>query len=566
MLLLLMYRQMGSADRQIQRQKETETERDRQKETETERDRDRKRQRQAETETDRGQTEKGRRRDRDSQRDRDRPTDRQTETDRDRQRQTETFRNLRPGVEMVQNLEEDPQEQIRPQQQRPLGVRCMVSRYAQLNGVLGEFRARASEAGWHLWLLGQDTEIVEPVGFRREGIPIVTPQKPPPGYFISCWVCGLSYATARWKAVRQSTCGHAALACGKHMSQIARVTLNERVLPSFQAWLGRINVAPERRALHWPQIVQDGQGGFLLRCQKCRAETSHHKKHVFLKARCGKSQLHAVLCPEVPAVGDQEQHSRGGLRMNLATLNVATLVDKELFLSGLGVHVLGVQETVVPRNKRSSVASSLRQLGGNVVFSDIHPGDERKRGERTTVRLGSGLACIGFSPWKVSPLGACIPRTPALERCYHRVLSCIASCGSTHLMVHVVYACPYHTHGMLADICDTVAMTVQMYPHAHHAIMGDWQCNIVMEEFGLLLKGMGWIAHSDFLGQRPSNRPFRGESRRLDEMFLCPSLAGNIQEAHQEAIAGASAHDLMNVVLGFDLDPIRGVQIQRGLN
>ena len=34
--------------------------------------------------------------------------------------------------------------------------------------------------------------------------------------------------------------------------------------------------------------------------------------------------------------------------MNLATLNVATLIDKELFLSGLGVHVLGVQETVVP--------------------------------------------------------------------------------------------------------------------------------------------------------------------------------------------------------------------------
>ena len=182
----------------------------------------------------------------------------------------------------------------------------MVSRYAQLNGVLGEFRARAWEAGWHLWLLGQDTDIVEPVGFRPEGIPIVTPRKPPPGYFMSCWVCGLSYATARWKAVRQSTCGHAALACGKHMSQIARVTLNKRVLPSFQ------DGAPERRALHWPQTVQDGQGGFLLRCQKCRAETSHHKKHAFLKARFGKSQLHAVLCPEVPAVGDQEQHSRGG--------------------------------------------------------------------------------------------------------------------------------------------------------------------------------------------------------------------------------------------------------------
>ena len=134
----------------------------------------------------------------------------------------------------------------------------MVSRYTQLNGTLGEFRARAWEAGWHLWLLGQDTEIVDPVGFRPEGVPIVSPRKPPLGYFISCWVCGLSYATSRWKAVRQSTCGHAALACGKHMSQIARVTINDRVLPSFQEWLRRINATPERRALHWPQIVQDG--------------------------------------------------------------------------------------------------------------------------------------------------------------------------------------------------------------------------------------------------------------------------------------------------------------------
>ena len=87
-----------------------------------------------------------------------------------------------------------------------------------------------------------------------------------------------------------------------------------------------------------------------------------------------------------------------------------------------------------------------------------------------------------------------------------------------------------------------------------------------MEEFGLLLKGLGWIAHSDFLGQIPSNHPFLGESHRLDEMFLCPSLAGNIQEANQETVAGASTHDLLNVVLGFELDPVRGVQIPRGLS
>ena len=43
------------------------------------------------------------------------------------------FRHLRPGIEMVQNLEETTQEPNPPQQPRPLGVRCMVSRYTRLN-------------------------------------------------------------------------------------------------------------------------------------------------------------------------------------------------------------------------------------------------------------------------------------------------------------------------------------------------------------------------------------------------------------------------------------------------
>ena len=84
-----------------------------------------------------------------------------------------------------------------------------------------------------MWVLGQDGEIVEPVGFRPPGLDLAPPREPPAGYFITCWACGLSYGTSRLKGVKGYRCGHVALASGKDLSQIARVTLNDRVCWEF---------------------------------------------------------------------------------------------------------------------------------------------------------------------------------------------------------------------------------------------------------------------------------------------------------------------------------------------
>ena len=130
----------------------------------------------------------------------------------------------------------------------------------------------------------KDREIVEPVGFRPPGLDLAPPREPPAGYFITCWACGLSYGTSRLKGVKGYTCGHVALASGKDLSQIARVVLNDRVAGSFGDWLTRVNASQERQHLHWSD-----SGAYVLKCQKCGQSTTHHKKHVFLKAKCGKA-------------------------------------------------------------------------------------------------------------------------------------------------------------------------------------------------------------------------------------------------------------------------------------
>ena len=86
---------------------------------------------------------------------------------------------------------------------------------------------------------------------------------------------------------------------------------------------------------------------------------------------------------------------------------------------------------------------------------------------------------------------------------------------------------PYNRQNVFGDICEVLTLGVREYPLAHHVIMGDWQCVVAQEAFGTVLRNLGWLAHSDFLDNRPTNRPFRGEARRIDEIFLCfPGKAG----------------------------------------
>ena len=82
--------------------------------------------------------------------------------------------------------------------------------------------------------------------------------------------------------------------------------------------------------------------------------------------------------------------------MRLGTLNIGALSGKEDIIRGLECDVCALQETVVPRHKRASISTYIRQLGGSIVYSDINPADECLRGQNKGVRLGSGLACVAF--------------------------------------------------------------------------------------------------------------------------------------------------------------------------
>ena len=86
-----------------------------------------------------------------------------------------------------------------------------------------------------------------------------------------------------------------------------------------------MNASQERQHLHWPCLVKSDSGAYDLKCQKRGQSTTHHKKHVFLKAKCGKAAEQAVLCDD-PAQEDvripETPGCRGGLQMRIGTLNI----------------------------------------------------------------------------------------------------------------------------------------------------------------------------------------------------------------------------------------------------
>ena len=75
------------------------------------------------------------------------------------------------------------------------GVRCVVSKYDQMNQQLGQKREQAWGDGLHIWVLLQDGELVTPVGFMPANVPRCLPRHTQPGYSLQCWVCGLTFPT-----------------------------------------------------------------------------------------------------------------------------------------------------------------------------------------------------------------------------------------------------------------------------------------------------------------------------------------------------------------------------------
>ena len=175
-------------------------------------------------------------------------------------------------------LKNDPKQLAVPLQElQPSdnGVRCVVSKYAQLNVQLSQKREQAWEGGLHIWVLLQDGELVSPVGFMPHGIPRCQPRQTQPGYSLQCWVCGLTFPTARLKPVSKFRCAYSGLAAGRSLKDVGKVLIHRRVWPLFASWLQKQNALPERKDLHWPILLPleagevEAENSYKLRCSKC---------------------------------------------------------------------------------------------------------------------------------------------------------------------------------------------------------------------------------------------------------------------------------------------------------
>ena len=116
-----------------------------------------------------------------------------------------------------------------------------------------------------------------------------------------------------------------------------------------------------------------------------------------------------------------------------------TLGGEECQLGTLGLSFAGLQKTCVSKPRRTQVGRALRGVGASIIFSDIDAQDVRRRGDCEGVRLGSGVACIAFHPWRTASVEEAIPLTECRKRVKHRLLSSVVSNGLRRIIVHVIY-------------------------------------------------------------------------------------------------------------------------------
>ena len=391
-------------------------------------------------------------------------------------------------------------------------------------------------------------------------------------YHLRCWTCGITHITARWKSLKVSKCAYTQLASGKQVADIERIPLCARVIPRFEQYLRGLNRREDRRAHHWPVFIHN-EGNYQLKCTKCGVTYSHHKKHLMLRASCSKSLQEKVLCKEqiaqdIPIPTKLIQPGglllRGGLLAKVASLNLGTLKDKQEMLKNLNIDVFALQETCVPIHRRTATTKAFRACGATITYAHVSEGDVRKRGRREGVRLGSGLSCVAFEPWQVHAVDSTLPNTPERKRCQHRLHTSVVTNGSTYILLHNLYMSPYENPGLLRDLVDTLAVAIQAYPHSYHIIAGDWQQPATHTSFGGLLLDAGWVPHESLYGHAPTNHPYAGAARRLDELWISPTLAHYVSGVGQGRYAGFSTHELLQVSFRFEEQAIIGKKLPKG--
>ena len=106
-------------------------------------------------------------------------------------------------------------------------------------------------------------------------------------------------------------------------------------------------------------------------------------------------------------------------------------------------------------------------------------------------------------------------------------------------------------------------MAIQAYPHL---IAGDWQQPATHTSFRGLLLDAGWIPHESLYGYAPTNHPYAGAARRLDELWISPTLAHYVSGVGQGRYAGFSTHELLQVSFRFEEQAIIGEKTSQSLS
>ena len=374
---------------------------------------------------------------------------------------------------------------------------------------------------------------------------------------------GKVFDVPRRNAAETFNCSMATLWKQGGVEDVGRIDAKACLTHSFGCWLAKLNGEPHRRYHHWPSVyTPDDKGTPHLVCSKCGTQVPHTRKLLFLRAICDRREQQAAADLNRGEPVYQEAH-RGGLR--LGTLNIGTLYGREAALPELHIDIVCCQETCIAPHKQTSVSRSLRSLNATVQWGKIRQEDLRQRGRTWGVRLGVGLAIIAFRPWCVKSCSHHFPDSPQDREVEHRLLSAVISDGFRSIFVHTAYADPQQRDGLTGAIYNTILHRIVTQPHSYHVVCGDFQTDARFSPLGVALADRGWAAHGSLTNGQPTNRPHRGEDRRLDELWISPNLARFIAGAELEWPIGWSTHGLLYMECRFVQEERRGWKSVRGL-
>ena len=381
------------------------------------------------------------------------------------------------------------------------------------------------------------------------------------GFHLRCWTCGRTYPPSRRKAVLHTGCAATKLATTSwNKLRTSRLGPTANKLTIFAEHLKRLNQLLERRHAHWPEVHRDSDMGDKLRCVKRGYQVACAKRGRILHGLCNRAaaNLQAVLIPH--------GNARGGDTVKLGTLNVGTLRHREHEAARLGCHLLAVQETCIAESSKTSVASTLRQVGGSVVFGMVADEDKRKRKRHTGIRLGAGVAILAFAPWHIAPADGLWPWTALDSEVGHRLVSGVAVHGRERIVCHSLYLSPQGDKKIDEKVYLALTQRIAMAPHANHWVAGDFQGDSRDSALGAAFWSLGWLPHSAIMPQdHCTNWPTRGTARILDDAWLAPNLAKCCVSGKLERLAGWSTHALLTLEVLFEKSTVEGDKLVVGL-